>query len=767
MDGQILDGVRIIEIASGTAVPTAAMLLAESGAEVIKVEPPEGDPLRGTAGFAVWNRSKRSVVLDWQSPDGREKLKQLLDGADVLMHDLSPAEAEVHGLDDVALEQHFPHLIISSIPAFPVNHPDADRVARDPLVLARAGLMDEQRGVNRDGPVYLRMPLGTWGSVYLAASGVVARLYHRERGGSGGPAHTSLLQGALIPMTMHWGRAERPTDNFTMGMPKEMIATVVEASDGKWMHVLGGHQETPLLQQTLKEMGEEEIEKANAAFAESGSRWVADNYGSILAAFKKHPREVWLENMWANDIEVQPCLALGEIYFDEQANINGYVLDVDDPDFGKTRQPGHPYTTSPPSAIKSPAPVLGAHTREVFDGLRTPRTSESEHFKARWPLDGLKVLDFGYYLAGPFAPMMLADLGAEVIKVEGLHGDGMRSVERGFAGCQRGKRNIAIDLKSPDAKQVLEELVKWADVVHHNIRMPAAHRMGIDYESLKAINPELIYCHVSSYGPIGPRANWPGKDQLFQAASGWEYEGAGEGNQPMWHRFGMMDHQCAMASLTATLLALYHREQTGKGQFVAASLLGASILTISERIVNADGALTPFAGLNHDQTGVSDFNRIYHCQDGWFCLIAEEPAQQELTLSALGAQNSGELEDACAAITVIDALSRLEEIGVPCEPVRLDQMNAFFDSPHNQANGLVASYPHTKWGMTDQIGGLWNFGDLGVRLDRASAEFGEHSREIFDELGLSPELFEKLKDEGAIVDGPLDLDTMAIMRQAR
>src|SRR4030088_3051649 len=104
--------------------------------------------------------------------------------------------------------------------------------------------------------------------------------------------------------------------------------------------------------------------------------------------------------------------------------------------------------------------------------------------------------------------------------------------------------------------------------MHHNLRMPAARKLRVDYESLRAINPHLVYCHVSSYGPVGPRSEWPGFDQLFQAAGGGEYEGAGKGNPPMWHRFGMMDHQGSMASLFATLLGLLWRERTGEGHFV-------------------------------------------------------------------------------------------------------------------------------------------------------------------------------------------------------
>ncbi len=161
----------------------------------------------------------------------------------------------------------------------------------------------------------------------------------------------------------------------------------------------------------------------------------------------------------------------------------------------------------------------------------------------------MKVVDAGAFLAGPLGPMLLADLGADVVKVEPPGGEGMRWVEWSFFGCQRGKRGVALDLKSPAARPALDALVAGADIFHHNLRMPAARRLGVDEASVRAVNPDIVYCHTSSYGPQGPRADWPGYDQLFQSSCGWEVAGAGEGNPPMWHRFGFMDHLCAMGSV--------------------------------------------------------------------------------------------------------------------------------------------------------------------------------------------------------------------------
>ena len=135
-------------------------------------------------------------------------------------------------------------------------------------------------------------------------------------------------------------------------------------------------------------------------------------------------------------------------------------------------------------------------------------------------LAGLKVLDLTRLLPGAFCSLMLADLGAEVIKVEAPKGDAMRRLERIFSGTQRGKLGVALQLGDQQTEPAVEALARWADVVHHNMRLPAARKLKVDYESLKVLNPQLVYCHVSAYGPTGPRAEWPGFDQLMQASCG-------------------------------------------------------------------------------------------------------------------------------------------------------------------------------------------------------------------------------------------------------
>ena len=746
---RILDGYRVVDCSEGIAGPVATLLLAEAGADVVKVERPGGDPSRSSLGFLTWNRSKRSVVLDLDTPEGRGELDVLLGGADVFVHGFGPARAAELGLTDDELRRRHPHLVTSSVLAWPAGHPSADGPIDDLLVSARLGLCDEQLG-HREGPVFLRFPFGSWCAVYLAAVGILARLVHRGRGGPAGPANTSVAQGALVPTMMHWARADHPGEMFAFGLPKDLQPSLFECADGVWIHLMrNADVDSPLMAQALADLGPEGVAKANATFTAISTPGYP-NHGANQVAFRTRPSQEWLEDFWSHDIPAQPAAPYGAILADPQVRANDYVVEVDDPERGRIVQAATPFSTEPPSRVSGPAPILGQHTDEVRSAPWGPAPARpSGSLPSRTPLGGLRVLDLGNFLAGPLGPMLLADLGAEVVKVEATTGDQMRRVERVFAACQRGKKGLALDLKSPAARQALEGLVRWADVVHHNVRMPAAHRLGLDYESLRAINPDIVYCHTSSYGPRGDRADWPGYDQLFQAAAGWEVLGGGEGNHPMWFRFGFMDHLCAMGSVVATLLAVLERDRTGRGQRVTGSLLGGAVLTNSETFLGAGGLAASVPPVNHEQTGLSPGYRLYRLADGWIALCARDETELARACAVAGADDPLRLEEALAGRRCGDTLSALDEAGVPCEPVRLDQGDAFLDDPLNRTLGLVASYDNADWGELEQVGAFWDLGNLELALDRAPPALGEHTVEVLREVGLEDAAIDRILAEGA------------------
>lgn len=740
MSQAILQGIRVISLCSGIAGSAAGLQLCEAGAEVLMVEPPTNASRDQQALFAVLNRGKRSVVLNLDHAAERAQLQRLLATADVLLHDFTPEVAQAHGLADAQLTATFPRLVISAISGWPQRHVLANALPRETLILARLGLLDEQPG-HRPGPVFVRMPFANWLACWLCVVGVMARLLARDRDGGGGIAHTSLAQAALVPMTMHWNRAQTPTPAFAKGLDKHIPIPLHQCADGRWLHVHYSPDKAPWMVAAFTALGATEVARLNALWPPSH---VAPNFGANKAVIATRPAQDWVEHFWQHDVAAQIAAPFGDIYFDEQARLNGYVVPVEDAQLGLTWQPGPAWQVDPPAPIGAGAPTAGEGNgllRESTVNTPLPPVGKPPSLP---PLHGLKVLDLGAYLAGPFACMLLADLGAEVIKVEAPKGDAMRRLERIFSGTQRGKLGVALQLGTTHTEPAVEALVRWADVVHHNMRLPAARKLKVDYDSLKLLNPQLLYCHVSAYGPKGPRADWPGFDQLMQASCGWEVAQGGDGQPPMWLRFGVGDFFAGLSSLYALLLGLYQRNRSGTGQMVNSSLLGATLLTMSEAVLRADGTLTPFAPMDAQQTGLADHHRLYPCNDGWIAVAALEPDEAQHFRDLVGNQP----QDWCANLDRQSALAALAEANVPAEAVLEAQLDAFLDSAEHAAAGLHAHYPHAVYGDLQQIGAFWDFGNLPLSLQRPPPALGQHTREVLEGLGLHGDDLERLADGG-------------------
>ncbi len=745
----MLSGLRVVDLSTTMAGALATLVLAESGADVVMVEPPGGSAQRDVPGFRTWGRSKRSVELDLGSAPGRQRLDELLSGADVLVHGYGPQQAASLGLDDPSLRLRHPSLVVASVLAWPMNHALADAPVDDLLMLARLGVLDEQIGARGESPIYVRFPLGSHSSAWLAVIGVLARLIDRLSSGQGGAAHTSLAQGALVPMMMHWRACETPSPSMRIGMPKNaMRASLFECGDGRWIHIMPPPPDTtPLMQAVFAEMGPAAVAAENAAHAGLGiDTW--SNWGAIVAAFRRRPVEAWLEHLWANDIPAQEAVGLGEVFSDEQAKVNRYVVEIDDPQVGPISAAGLPLTLDPPMRVRWAVDAMAADDAMQWSRPAWPRAVPTGS-AGDLPLAGLRVLDLGNFLAGPLGPMLMADLGATVIKLEPASGDPMRHVEWAFAGCQRGKRAVALDLKSPASRPALDALVGWADVVHHNLRLSAARRLGLDAAAVAAHNPNAVFCHVSSYGPEGPRAGWPGYDQMFQASCGWEVMGAGEGNPPMWHRFGFMDHLCAMSSVAATLIAVLSQRRGEPVVSVAASLLGAGVLTNAESYRCRDGTLAPVAMLDAAQTMTAIGRRIVQASDGWVAISSDDSAA---VLDNLGA-TSDDVDAKAAAMTVDSLTAMFDSAGLACSKVFQGQDVGFFADEDHIAAGLVASYDHAEYGELHQPGAFWYFGDRQLSLDRAHPVLGQHTAEVLAEIGIDAQQIDELLAAGVAVQG--------------
>ena len=514
----VLDGVRILDLTWGAAGPAGVLLLAEHGADVVKVEPPGGDPYRGAAGARVWNRSRRSVALDLKSDEGRQDLLTLAGTADVLVESFRPGVMGRLGLDYETLAPTFPHLIYCSVPAYPSDSRHAGRPGWDALVQARSGAQYVQQAW-RPGPAFLASPLPSVAAAYLAPIAILGALYARARTGRGQRVETSLYQGVLAFTTMLWAHVERGQDEFQALMTKTYPPgvhqpEVIMCADG-WIQSLAG---------STQKRGA----TINAIFDIPLDTPPEGLYPAMAGIYRTRKRAELMELLHADLFQAAELIPTREAFDLPQVIFNEMAVAIDDPEVGPTIQVGMPFrlTRNPPVPPR-PRPAVGQHTTEVFAEARTPFESRSPQPGHRYPLDGIRVLDFGRAFAGPFGPMLLAGLGADVIKVATPQTDpGQERLARStvLLGCEQGKRSLLVDLKTPEGLGIVRKLVARTDVIHHNMVKGVAARLGIDYESLRRVKPDLIYCNTYMYGPEGPLSHLGGNDSLSQALTGWEWE---------------------------------------------------------------------------------------------------------------------------------------------------------------------------------------------------------------------------------------------------
>jgi crotonobetainyl-CoA:carnitine CoA-transferase CaiB-like acyl-CoA transferase len=721
----MLRDLRIVEIGQGQAVQVAGLLLSELGGDVLKVERPGGDPARGQATFANWNRGKRSVIADLDSPAGHAEIMAKLAEADALIHQFTPSRASALGLDDASLTRLNPRLVVCAITGSPANHPDVERSDDELLVSARLGKLYENDGY-RAGPIVWRYRNGNWGAAHLAAGGIIARLVMRLSTGTGGPAHTSIMQGLLSQLPLVWARnSAGPMPNpptYDYDTPRAMAQQLWQCQGGDWLQIMDPTRQFDYA--TMPTMWDVLAEGADLS-SEEGT---AD-------AFRRRPIEVWLGDLRAAGIAVEPACPFGEILRHEDVQANGYVVEVDDPELGPTVQPNTPFHTNHPIPQGKPAPRQGEGADQAWRArgdLKPMGSAASE------VLQGVKVLDLGMFLAGPMGPSLMGDIGADVIKVEALTGDRIRFMHRYYQAAARSKRSIALDLTKPESRPILERLIGWADVLHHNMRFKGADKLGLSEAAIRAVKPEIAFAYVSAYGQRGNRTNWPGYDSIFTALAGIEFENGGEGNKPVFDRPGPMDVLSAQSCFVGAMAALYAQRVHGEAWTVHSSLLGVSTLVQGELVLRPDGSLSETVHLNSDQTGFGPYHRIYECQERqWIAVAAHTPERQATMRGVLGDDESGFV----AAALVHDAaelLIALETAGVPCDAVVFDDaMNRFFDDPQNRALNLVSVLEQPVYGTVEQPGSPWHFGAVPVVFKHAAPALGQHTDEIMREMGFS------------------------------
>ena len=753
-----LEGIRVVDLSSGVAGPMAAMLLADFGANVVKIEPPGGDPARVLPGFAVWNRNKRSVVLDQHHTDDRRRLAAFLAGADVCVVSQPRAGLARTQLDPDTVCVTYPGLIFVHMPADTLLDTSwAGGLESHPLLSASAGSACRQTSFD-GGPVDLVYPIPLYVQGMWAAAATVAALIERERSGFGQVVGVSGVHGVMVSCCSQFNvvptQQQIPTDVGPGG--RNPCYTTYQGQDGRWLFLAAL---TPKFQiNAFRVLGIENVHADLRIGGVPARMALPENRGwvrKLLAdAFRTRPRDEWLSLLEQGDCPAGP-LGERDMWLDHpQIQANGLRVELDDPERGQVVMPGAPVVmTRTPSRVCTPAPSLGQHDADVRPWPPRPLPTGQPADSGRGPLAGVRVLDLGTILAGPYAGALLTELGADVVKVEAPAGDPFR--EPGFL-FNRGMRGLAIDLSSTAARAGFYALVRGADAVLDNARLGVLERLKIDYATLSEVNPSIITMSVNGFGEQGPYARKPGFDPVLQAMSGMMTAQGGD-SDPVLFTIPVNDIAAATLSVLGVCLGLFHRLRAGMGQRVWTSLAGCAAMLQSGELVRFAGRPPAIRG-GRDFAGPSALDRFYRVADGWLRLQAPD-SDCLRTAGLLAAHVSADSDvELCAALTqaladqsLAEVLERLTAAGIPAAPVRTPLQLA--TDPAVQELGLFAMH-HLQDGTPYFAGARYaRFSRTEEQAVFEAPGLGEHSRAVLAEAGLSSTEIDQLIATGVVKQG--------------
>jgi crotonobetainyl-CoA:carnitine CoA-transferase CaiB-like acyl-CoA transferase len=765
-----LTGINVLDLHSNLGAAYAAMLLAEQGADTIMVEPTGGASERGTAHFQVLNRSKRSIALDLSSSEGKSAIAELITNADIVITGSTPARLKAQGLDYSTIRKINPRAIALNVPPFGSRGPDAEFDATDELIAARAGISGSQ-WARSGNPVPLVFPAASYSAGVMGASAAIAALLARDRGGEGQELEVSILAGALSLQTGGVLKHEKMTTMYHG--PQDPLGPIpcyrlFEASDGKFLFVACGNTtfwgKFAIAVDLPELVSDPRFESAPWGIPAEHWQSLKDILEPVI---RTKPRDEWLKILREADVPCAPVMTRQEFIAYPQTAAIGMRREVRDRVLGNTIQLGVPVTLSAtPGDIASPAPMKPEPNRhESFRVKSAPPQTASNRQSHKGPLDGITVLDFASYIAGSYGPMILAQLGADVIKIENLDGDAFRNFGFGFLGWNQGKRGLAIDLNHREGLDIVYKLAEKADIIVENLRPGRMKRFGLDYETLAKTNPGIIYMSVNAFGNVGPDHNQPGFDPLLQARSGVMAAQGGPHHHPVYLTCAICDYGAAMLSAFGCILALRARQQTGRGQFCSTTLLQAAMAFQAGEFIFYDGRPAMENG-SPERRGSSALSRAYQCRDGEWLFLSAQSASQWRALGGIFASlakidyaaAASEPEDGKLASTLAEefqrldrdhALAQLSRAEIPATVV--NHFKDLFSDPQVAANELLAELNHSQWGKVWQTGMLMKFSATPGRIERAAPMHGEHSDEVLREfLGYDSAATAALRARGII-----------------
>jgi len=768
--GGPLHGLRVVTLPWQSTAKLIGMLMADNGATVVEVvdDTLDVEPHWERAEM-VWRRSKDIVSLE-----GPEQLAKLIENADIFITDYYPVDQQRLGVVGADLMARNPALVVLNVSGYGMDSAQVNDVWTETLTWARLGFFYRQPGY-REGPKMPTFPAGSYASVFNGTTAALTAIHVRNETGRGQVVDTSVADGLAAQQAMLWFWSEndkpsnKPLDIRGGGMGR-LVLEAYQCADGQWLHIHTGSKGAFSRLMAIAGLQEQIPPIPTTAASETGQPiepWQLELMHSTLPPmFYSKTRDEWRKVFREQDIAAMPDLLGGEVFMDPQAIENQLSMLVDLPNGETVRAAGAVLKFSKAPASPAGISERKVDTDEAISDLQvavkrvTPPSLGKGKFDARWPLKGLKVVDFGVHFAGPFASRLLADLGADVIKVEGLYGDPLRPISQGryFNAANHHKRTLALNLKSAEGKAIMKKLAKWADVVQHNLRPGVAEDLGVGYEDLRDLNPQLIYMHSPAFGSLGPYKDLPGFEPLSSAITGLMMRHGDCLDVGPYSAIGSMDPGNGMLGASAIMMAVYHRDRTGEGQYIECPQMGSAILSTPETVILESGEILDPLRVDDEQYGFSWHKRLYQTADGWLVVDAWSAKAREGLRATTSAGEGTEIEDItgwAATLPVAEAVEKLRAVGVPTEPVG-DAYNGdvyFFNEENLRLGRTIVFENEPVWGSYRDLGQFWRFSQSPLRQakeGRLPAGVGGASAEVLSEHGFSKEEIAALAEKKII-----------------
>jgi crotonobetainyl-CoA:carnitine CoA-transferase CaiB-like acyl-CoA transferase len=796
-----LGGYLVVDLSSGIAGAYCTRLLADGGAAVVKVEPPGGDPLRRwTASGAPLADGRaaplfgylaggKQIVIMGPAERAAEDLDELLGRAHAVVWSPGPAADAAGGRTPASLLSGHPHLAVGAITPFGLDGPWRDRPATEFTIQAwSGGIVGLGRGAPDRAPVYVGGQVGEWLSGAYAAVGVQAAWARARRTGTGQLIDLSMLEVSVLclsyyPVTFFealgrpW-RTDRSLFQPGVAAAKDGLVAIGCGTAQQWFDlcVMVGHPEwidrTPPVR-----IGEQ----ANRA-APQLREWIADRtveeITGLAAAFR---------------IPSAPVSSGESVTGLEHLRERGVFRRAPGEEF---LQPAGPYRLSPDVLVPArPAPRAGQHSATWRDtaAAARPRPCGSAAGGDQLPYAGLRVLDLTAFWAGPSATHVLAMLGAEVIHVESTtRPDGARMIAGiavtedqwwekcpVFRALNTNKKSVTVDFQTERGRELLRKLIARSDVLVENYTPRVIDQIGLDYERVRALRPDIVMVRMPGFGLTGPMRDNPAFGYVIEDAAGLTWLTGYPDASPV-EPYTLGDPNAGLHALNGLLLALEHRRRTGEGVLVVAAMVEAAISIAAAQpieysafgtVLRRDGNRGPLAAPQnlYLSGGTDEFGRV----DAWVAVAVGTDEQWAALAGALGHPawaEDPELSTAegrrarhddidehlgawCATRTPDEIVESLWEAGVPVAKVLQPHRQA--ELPQLQARGFFEVTEHPVGPPARQSTIPMRLSDGPARFHRSPAPLlGQHNLEILRELGLDPAEIAELEAAGIIGNAP-------------